>query len=87
MLLFLGSPPPTHPDAEFLEVLTAANRGRVEIPESVKDRLRAEASETGGPVTTSTTLRYQHDLDTRETQSRAPRLSAAVISRMESLTS
>ena len=31
------------------------------------------------PVTTSTTLRYQHDLDTRETQSRVPRLSAAAL--------
>ena len=59
--------------------VTAANQGRVEIPESVKDRLRAEASETGEPVTTSTTLRYQHDLDTRETQSRVPRLSAAAL--------
>ena len=59
--------------------VTAANQGRVEIPESVKERLRAEASETGEPVTTSTTLRYQHDLDTRETQSRAPRLSAAAL--------
>ena len=59
--------------------VTAANQGHVEIPESVKDRLRAEASETGEPVTTSTTLRYQHDLDTRETQSRAPRLSAAAL--------
>ena len=66
--------------------VTAANQGRVEIPESVKDRLRAEASVTGEPVTTSTTLRYQHDLDTRETQSRVPRLSAAAISRMESST-
>ena len=30
--------------------VTAANQGHVEIPESVKDRLRAEASETGEPV-------------------------------------
>ena len=59
--------------------VTAANQGRVEIPESVKERLRAEASETGEPVTTSTTLRYQHALDTRETQSRVPRLSAAAL--------
>ena len=72
-------PLPAAPDAEFLEELTAANQRRVEIREGVKERVRAEASETGEPVTTSTTLRYQHDLDTRETQSRLPRLSAAAL--------
>ena len=46
---------------------------------AVLPALDQDTTETGEPVTTSTTLRYQHDLDTRETQSRAPRLSAAAL--------
>ena len=57
--------------------VTAQNQGRVEVPENVKERLRAEADETGEAVSTTTTLRYQHDLDTRATQSRVPRPSVA----------
>ena len=57
--------------------VTAQNQGRVEVPENVKERLRAEADEAGEAVSTTTTLRYQHDLDTRATQSRVPRPSVA----------
>ena len=57
--------------------VTAQNQGRVEVPGNVKERLRAEADETGEAVSTTTTLRYQHDLDTRATQSRVPRPSVA----------
>ena len=57
--------------------VTAQNQGRVEVPENVKERLRAEADETGEAVSTTITLRYQHDLDTRATQSRVPRPSVA----------
>ena len=68
--------------------VTAANQGRVEIPESVKDRLRAEASETGEPVTTSTTSTPERRSRGRRdsAQPRWPRGPAAASSRMESST-
>ena len=43
------------------------NGERVSIPEGVKAQLRKEAEETGEMASTTTTLRYNHDLDSRET--------------------
>ena len=51
------------------------NGQRVTIPEGIKAKLREEAEETGEPASKTTTLRYHHDLDSRETEYRAPRLS------------
>ena len=53
------------------------NVQRVSVPPGIKAKLRQEAEETGGPVSTTTTLRYQHDLDTQETSSRGPKVSTA----------
>ena len=57
--------------------VVATNGQRVAIPEGVKAQLRAEAEETGEAISKTTTLRYRHDLDTRETQSGVNRLSTA----------
>ena len=51
------------------EGVTVTSDGRVSIPEDIKDRLKAQAEETGEPASTTVTLRYQHDLDTRSTRS------------------
>ena len=54
---------------------------RVSVPESVKAQLRREAERTGGPVTRVTTMRYQHDLDTRDTSARVNLPSPAAMGR------
>ena len=55
----------------------ASNVGRLTTPDSVKAQLRAEAQRTGETATQTTRLRYTHDLDTHETDARAPRRSYA----------
>ena len=45
------------------------NAQRVTVPDDVKERLRKESAETGGAASTTTTLRYEHDLDTGSTSS------------------
>ena len=62
------------PLADRVDVM---NVQRVSVPPGIKAKLRQEAEETGGPVSTTTTLRYQHDLDTQETSSRGPKVSTA----------
>ena len=55
----------------------AEHTGRATVPDGVKEQLKEEAEETGERATSVTTLRYQHDLDTGETDYRAPRRSPA----------
>ena len=55
----------------------AEETGRATVPDGVKDQLKAEAEETGERATSVSRLRYQHDLDTGETDYRAPRRSPA----------
>ena len=55
----------------------AEETGRAVVPEGVKAELKRQAEETGERATSTTTLRYQHDLDTGETDYRAPRRSPA----------
>ena len=43
----------------------------------MKAELKRQAEETGERATSTTTLRYQHDLDSGETDYRAPRRSPA----------
>ena len=50
----------------------AVDSGRVSIPEDVRDELRARAAQTGAPVSSTTTLTYTHDLDSRETTTDLP---------------
>ncbi len=50
----------------------AVDSGRVSIPEDVRAELRARAAQTGGPVSSTTTLSYTHDLDSRETTTDLP---------------
>ena len=59
------------------EGVTAEHTGRTTIPEGVKDQLKEEAEETGERATSVSRLRYQHDLDTGETEYRPPRRSPA----------
>ena len=49
------------------------NVQRAEIPDEIKAQLRAEARRTGQTVTATADVRYQHDLDSGETDAR-PRL-------------
>ena len=49
----------------------ATNVGRVTIPDDIKAQLQSEAEQRGEPVSTVTTLRYEHDLDSRDTTTRA----------------
>ena len=49
----------------------ATNVGRVTIPDDIKAQLQSEAEQRGEPVSTITTLRYEHDLDSRDTTTRA----------------
>ena len=67
------------PNADGVEVESAG--GRLEIPERIKASLRAEADETGAAVSKTTTLRYSHDRDSRETEARPQRASAAEMAR------
>ena len=55
----------------------AEETGRAVVPEGVKAELKRQAEETGERATSTTTLRYQHDLDSGETDYRAPRRSPA----------
>ena len=55
------------------------NVERADVPEDVQERLRQESAETGGPVSTTATVRFQHDLDTRETSTRSPGRSPAAL--------
>ena len=47
------------------------------MPEGVKAELKRQAEETGERATSVSRLRYQHDLDSGETDYRAPRRSPA----------
>ena len=55
----------------------AEHTGRATVPDGVKDQLKEEAEETGERATSVSRLRYQHDLDTGETDYRAPRRNPA----------
>ena len=55
----------------------AEQTGRSVVPEGVKAELKRQAEETGERATSTEMLRYQHDLDSGETDYRAPRRSAA----------
>ena len=55
----------------------AEETGRAVVPEGVKAELKRQAEETGERATSTTTLRYEHDLDSGETDYRAPRRSPA----------
>ena len=55
------------------------NVERADVPEDVQERLRQESAETGGPVSTTATVRFQHDLNTRETSTRSPGRSPAAL--------
>ena len=46
------------------------NVQRAEIPDEIKAQLRAEARRTGQTVTATADVRYQHDLDSGETDAR-----------------
>ena len=50
----------------------AVDSGRVSIPDDVRADLRARAAQTGAPVSSTTTLSYRHDLDSRETTTDLP---------------
>ena len=50
----------------------AVDSGRVSIPDDVRADLRARAAQTGAPVSSTTTLSYTHDLDSRETTTALP---------------
>ena len=52
------------------EGLTVENNERVPVPEGVKAQLKQEAEQTGEVATTTTTMRYDHDLDSGETDAR-----------------
>ena len=47
--------------------VTATGTGTVVVPPEIRERLEQEADETGEPVSTVATLRYQHDLDSQAT--------------------
>ena len=71
------------PDADGV---TASNGQRVTVPEGIKAQLRQEAEATGEPASTTATLRYHHDLDTRETSSQARRYDTrSLAERVEAL--
>ena len=55
----------------------AEHTGRTTVPEGVKDQLKEEAEATGERATSVSRLRYQHDLDTGETEYKPPRRSPA----------
>ena len=57
--------------------VVVTNGQRVSVPEGIKDQLVREAERTEEPVSKTATLRYQHDLDTRETEYRMNTPSAA----------
>ena len=63
------------------------NRERVTIPDAVKARLKQAADERGEAVSETSTLRFNHDLDTRETEHHARRstaeLAAALMARKQ----
>ena len=52
------------------EGLTFENNERVPVPEGVKAELKAQAEQTGEVATTISTVRYDHDLDSGETDAR-----------------
>ena len=52
------------------EGLTFENNERVPVPEGVKAELKQQAEQTGEVATTTTTVRYDHDLDSGETDAR-----------------
>ena len=56
-------PPAVYPRVR--EGLTVENNERVPVPEGVKAQLKQEAEQTGEVATTTTTMRYDHDLETR----------------------
>ena len=55
----------------------AEQTGRSVVPEGVKAELKRQAQETGERAASTETLRYQHDLDSGETDYRAPRRSVS----------
>ena len=55
----------------------AEHTGRAVVPEGVKDELKQQAEETGERTSSTALLKYQHDLDSGETDYRAPRRSPA----------
>ena len=63
------------------------NRERVTIPDAVKARLKQAADERGEAVRETSTLHFNHDLDTRETEHHARRstaeLAAALMARKQ----
>ena len=61
-------PPAVYPRVR--EGLTVENNERVPVPEGVKAQLKQEAEQTGEVATTTTTMRYDHDLDSGETDAR-----------------
>ena len=58
-------------------VVADRNEGEIPIPEGVKQRLALQAEKEGGVATTTDTLDYHHDLDTRDTQAKPVRPSRA----------
>ena len=58
-------------------VVADHNEGEIPIPEGIKQRLARQAEREGGVATTTDTLDYHHDLDTRDTQAKPVRPSRA----------
>ena len=58
-------------------VVADRNEGEIPIPEGIKQRLALQAEKEGGVATTTDTLDYHHDLDTRDTQAKPVRPSRA----------
>ena len=61
------------PSNESVEI--ARNR-RVTIPNSVREQLRRQAEQTGEPASLEASVRFDHDIDTRETVARDTGASA-----------
>ena len=55
----------------------AEHSGRAVVPEGVKDELKRQAEESGERASSTALLKYQHDLDTGETEYKPPRRSPA----------
>ena len=55
----------------------AEHTGRAVVPDGVKDELKEQAEETGERGSSTALLKYQHDLDSGQTDYRAPRRSPA----------
>ena len=72
------------PTRDGVSALTGEG-AELEVPENVQADLRKRAEQEGGPVSASASVRFSHDLVTRETDSRVNVPKRDVASRRDDL--